>query len=198
MKRSIIFIGAMLIAGAPLLPAQIARGDAARGEQAFRELKCVVCHGVDGSGGKSAPDLGRRADSSYTPDAMASAMWNHATAMWQAMDKAGIRRPHLTEQQAADLFSFFARSTRSEKTGDALQGRQIYQAKFCALCHDDSYSGAPSLKPLAGHVSSFSMIAALWQHGGGMLSRMVAKNKTWQNLTPEEMSHLIAYLDTKK
>lgn len=198
MKRSTVFIGAILIVGISPLCAQVLRGDAARGEQAFREFKCVACHSVDGSGGKSAPDLGRRADSSYTPDALASAMWNHATTMWQAMDKAGIRRPHLTEQQAADLFAFFAGTARPAKAGDARQGRQIYQAKFCALCHDDSYSGAPSLKPLAGHVSSFSMIAALWQHGGGMLSRMVAKNKAWQNLTPEEMSHLIAYLYAKK
>ena len=189
-------VAALLAVSAPAV--QDPAGDAARGKQAFQELKCVTCHSVNGSGGRAAPDLGRHRDESYTPGAMASAMWNHATAMWQAMNKAGVARPQLSVQQAADLYAFFAGVTRPEKAGEAARGQQIYQAKFCALCHDDSYSGAPSLKPLAGHVSSFSMVASLWQHGGGMLARMVAKNRAWQSLTPEEMIHLIAYLNANK
>ena len=198
MTRTILLLGAAASLAALALAFQDPAGDISRGKQAFHELRCATCHSAGGSGGKTAPDLSRRGDPSYTPDAMASAMWNHATAMWQAMEKAGIGRPQVTEAQAADLFAFLAGGRRPEKRGDAGLGRQVYQAKFCALCHDDPYSGAPSLAPLAGHVSSFSMVATLWQHGGGMLSRMVAKNRAWQNLAPEEMAHLIAYLNARK
>lgn len=49
-----------------------------------------------------------------------------------------------------------------------------------------------------GGFSSFSMVSSLWMHGGGMLSRMVAKNLQWQQLSTEEVGNLIAYLNTKK
>jgi hypothetical protein len=42
------------------------------------------------------------------------------------------------------------------------------------------------------------MVAALWQHGSGMLARMVAQNKDWQVLSPQEMADIIAYLNSKK
>jgi len=41
----------------------------------------------------------------------------------------------------------------------------------------------PDLTPLAGRVSAFSMVQSLWEHGGGMLSRMVSRNVAWQTLT---------------
>lgn len=174
------------------------RGESARGRRAFAELKCSSCHSVAGEGGASAPDLGRRADPAYTPTAMASAMWNHVTTMWPAMDRAGLRRPQITGQNAADLYAWFAGEARADKPGDARRGRAVYEGKFCARCHDDTYSGAPSLAPLKGHADAYAMISSLWRHGDGMLSRMVARNTTWQTLTDDEMRDLIAYLNAPR
>ena len=126
---------------------------------------------------------------------MASAMWSHATGMWQAMDRAGIQRPKLTGQQAADLYAFLAGRVAADKPGDAARGSKVFQAKFCASCHDDPIMGAPKL---GGGRSPFSMVASLWQHGGGMFSRMVARNTAWQTLSSAEMGDLIAYLNTRK
>jgi len=42
------------------------------------------------------------------------------------------------------------------------------------------------------------MVAALWQHGSGMLSGMTAKNIEWQQLSTDEMTNLIAWLNAKK
>ncbi len=188
-----MFAAVGLMAGACAAGADL-QGNPARGRQVFTELKCATCHRVAGEGGGTAPDLGRREDRSYTPNAMASAMWSHVTAMWPAIDRAGVRRPQITEQQAADLFAWFAGENRPDKPGAAREGRAVYEAKFCARCHDDSYSGAPSLSPLAGRADAYAMVAGLWRHGGGMLSRMVARNTAWQTLTPEEMGNIIAYL----
>ena len=65
--------------------ADIAAGDARRGEQLFENEQCIRCHSVQGRGGRSAPDLGRRTDRDYTPTVMASLMWNHAPEMWATM-----------------------------------------------------------------------------------------------------------------
>jgi hypothetical protein len=153
---------------------------------------------VAGEGGKSAPDLGHRNDPTYTPSAMASAMWNHVSTMWLAMDKAGVGRPHLTEQQAADLYAWFAGEPRADQPADPAKGRAVYEAKLCATCHDDSYSGAPSLAAYSGRASAYAVISALWRHGGGMLSRMRARNSAWQTVTPREMAQLIAYLNSHR
>lgn len=188
-----IFSIAACLHGAPGLS-----GDAKRGAKLFTELQCASCHGPEGSGGKSAPGLGKRAGQVYTPNAMAGAMWSHATTMWQAMDQAGIRRPQLTASQAADIYAFLAGAPHPDKPGNAQRGGQIFQAKLCASCHDQSMMGAPNLAAQAGRFSAFSMVAALWQHGAGMLSRMVARNTAWQTLSPEEIGDVIAYLNGRK
>jgi cytochrome c len=195
MFRLCLMVFAVLIA--PYAGAQIPTGDMARGERLFKDLQCSSCHGAN-KAGIPAPNLLKRNDSSYTPNALASSMWNHATGMWQAIDKAKMQRPQMTAQQAADLFAFFAGGHRTDKMGDPAQGGKIYQVKYCSSCHDESYLGAPNLAAQAGKYSSFSMVSSLWQHGAGMLSRMVSKNTEWQKLTPEEMTNLIAYLNNRK
>jgi len=37
-----------------------------------------------------------------------------------------------------------------------------------------------------------AMVAALWQHGAGMLSGMTAKNIEWQQLSTDDMTNLIS------
>jgi mono/diheme cytochrome c family protein len=179
------------------LSAQVPRGDEARGRQLFQSLKCATCHSVRGVGGNVGPALGAQAGQPYTPDTMVSGMWSHVTKMWETMDKAGIARPKITTQQAADLYAYLGGSRATDKPGDAKRGRQVFEAKLCASCHDNSYL-APDLSPLAGKVSPFSMVEYLWEHGGGMLSRMVSRNVNWQTLSPQELGDIIAYLNTKR
>jgi mono/diheme cytochrome c family protein len=195
MKRTIQILAAGLALLSAACQTQGPRGNASRGERLFTQLNCITCHSVKGVGGKSAPVLGAVA---YSPNAMAAAMWSHVTIMWQAMDRAGIQHPRLTEQQAADLYAYFAGGPYPDKAGDAAIGRQVFEAKLCASCHEAAYTSAPSLAPLAGRVSAFSMVATLWQHGAGMLSRMTSQNIQWQQLSTDEMTNLIAYLNAKK
>ena len=43
----------------------------------------------------------------FSPSVMAGLLWNHAPAMWAAMERKGVARPEAGEQQAADLFVYF-------------------------------------------------------------------------------------------
>jgi mono/diheme cytochrome c family protein len=174
------------------------RGATARREKLFASLKCASCHGDKGQGG-SAPALAGSSGPVSSPDAMAAAMWSHATRMWEAVDAAKIERPQITTEQAADLYAYLSGgSDRQNPVGDAARGQQVFEAKLCASCHEQFDTGAPNLAAKAGQFSAFSMVAALWQHGRGMLSRMVAQNKQWQVLSAQEMADIIAYLNTKK
>lgn len=160
-------------------------GNAARGETLFREFRCLQCHPA-----KFAPPA--------SPEALASAMWNHAAGMSKAIEQARLPRPEMSPQQAADLYAFLGGGRGSARPGDARQGESLYQAKLCASCHDDPISGAPALARRPGGFSAYSMIAGLWMHGGGMLARMVAGSKEWQQLSPAEIRHLAAFLNTRK
>jgi len=102
--RTAILIGTALAAVAY---GSVPLGDASRGEALFKGQKCVTCHSVNGEGGKVGPDLGRGQSREYTPSLMAALMWNHAPQMWSAMEKAGVAKPKLDSQQAADLFAYF-------------------------------------------------------------------------------------------
>src|SRR6476646_8329914 len=75
-------------------------GDASRGAQVFRSQKCIVCHSINGDGGKLAPDLARKPIADYSPSIMAEAIWNHGPRMWSAMEKAGVTVPRITTGEA--------------------------------------------------------------------------------------------------
>ena len=181
-----------------LVWSQAPGGNAARGAQLFKELRCSACHSVRGQGGSSAPELGARPGQPYTPAMLAGAIWSHVTKMWEAMERAGIARPQLSEQQVADIFAYLGGSSSgADKPGDATRGRELFEAKLCASCHDDPYQ-APDLHSKTGRTGAFSLISGLWNHGGGMLSRMVSRNLAWQTLSPEEVNNILAYLNAGK
>ncbi|MFB3778388.1 MAG: c-type cytochrome [Bryobacteraceae bacterium] len=196
MRIASFLASAGLLAALPA-SAQAPQGDASRGRQVFQSLNCVTCHSVRGEGGNSGPALGAQPGQTYTPNTMASGMWSHVTRMWEAMGKAGIPTPKISVQQAADLYAYFGGAAAADKPGDAKRGRAVFEAKLCASCHDDAYL-APTLETLAGKVSAFSMVNSLWEHGGGMLARMVSRNVGWQTLSPQELGDIITYLNAKK
>ena len=101
-------------------------GSAQAGRQVFETQQCIQCHSINGEGGKSAPDLGKHIARDYTPTTMVALMWNHAPAMWEAIQKAGIERPQLTEQSASDLFAYFVAARFFEQPGDAARGKRDF------------------------------------------------------------------------
>jgi cytochrome c2 len=174
-------------------PALVA--DAGRGARLFAELGCADCH-------SSAPPLADGRDS--TPNAMAAAMWTHASRMWGAIREAGMQPPELTAQQAADIHAHLATGETRPEPGDAERGRAVFEAKLCHACHQAGPArheagayGMVELPRPPGGFSAFSMMAALWTHGSGMLARMVASDREWQTLSAAEMADLIAFLNSR-
>ena len=171
-------------------------GDAARGKELFESQKCISCHSVAGSGGKSAPDLARASRQRYTPALMASLMWNHAPQMWSAMQRAGIERPRLSEEQAADLFAFFYAFRYFETPGDAGRGRLVFERRKCNECHDVAGGGKGTGPPVASWTSlndSIDLARAMWNHAPQMRDQLQKRKIDWPRLSGQEMADLVVY-----
>jgi mono/diheme cytochrome c family protein len=72
-----------------------------RGIVVYREKRCASCHGINGEGG-IGPALAR-ATAGKTKEAIAGAMWNHATAMGARMSDRQIPWPRFTADDLAAL-----------------------------------------------------------------------------------------------
>jgi mono/diheme cytochrome c family protein len=172
-------------------------GDARRGEQLFRSESCVECHSLNGRGGKTAPDLGKRVDRNYTPAVMASVMWNHAPAMWTAMRQRGIEKPKLSPESAADLFAFFYSSRFFEKPGDAARGKQLFASKHCADCHGITESKAEGAPPVARWESlgdPIALVQQMWNHGIEMSAALKRRKIARPELSSQELTDMLVYL----
>lgn len=51
------------------------------------------------------------------------------------MDRAGIEKPSLNEQQSADLFAYFYAHRYFEAPGEAGRGKQVFASARCGACH---------------------------------------------------------------
>ena len=76
------------------------------------------------------------------------------------------------------------------------RGKKVFAEKNCATCHNDPASGAPKLAKGKDAYSDITMVAALWGHGPQMLEMMSAEEVRWPRFTAQQMSDLIAYLNS--
>ena len=172
-------------------------GNSDRGEQLFSSQRCVHCHGVNGQGGKTAPDLGQKVDRGFTPASLAITMWNHAPVMWAAMQASGIEKPLLTSRDAADLFAFFYSTRYFDKPGDPARGRQAFTSRHCAECHGITDSLSDNAPPVArweslGH--PIVLVQQMWNHSAHMSQAFARKHIAWQQLSTVELNDMLAWL----
>jgi len=187
----ILFLTGVLTQAAALV------GDAKAGAALFDSQKCNTCHSVRGQGGTSATDLATRTARGESPVEMAALMWNHAPQMFGAIEKAGITRPSLSPQQAADLFTFFFASRYFDQPGDAGRGRTLFVSKGCNECHNLTSSNPSGGKPVMHWQSvadPIELARQMWNHAPQMHEAMGQKKITPPQLSAREMNDLIVYL----
>jgi cytochrome c2 len=172
-------------------------GDAERGKEVFRTQNCIACHSVNSEGGKAAPDLGKITSRDLTPSQMAGLMWNHAPAMWTAIQQKGIARPELSEEQAADLFAYFYSARYFDRPGDAARGKALFASKRCADCHGIQQAipgGAKAVAEWDSQRDPIALAAAMWNHGAQMKATFESKKLSYPQVTGQELNDLRVYL----
>ncbi len=80
-------------------------GNLRRGQKLLAAKGCQRCHSVRGKGGNLAPDLAR-VNQLESPDAVISALWNHALVMEKLAQAKGIAWPRFSPQEMADLVTY--------------------------------------------------------------------------------------------
>jgi len=191
----IAILASLATTGAPAAT-EIA-GDSARGAKLFQTEQCVQCHSINGKGGNVGPDLGKVIGRNFTPAALAGLMWNHAPAMWDAMQKRGIQRASLSPESSADLFAYFYSIRFFDKPGDAGRGKQIFTDKHCASCHGIATAmptGAPPVVQWESIGHPIALARQMWNHGSKMQAAQTKHKIAWQQLTTQELTDMLVWL----
>jgi cytochrome c2 len=179
-------------------PLYVLPGRADEGRRLFRDKGCILCHSVGGEGSRVGPDLAERG-LHWSLTQFAAAMWNKAPAMMKEMKARSISVPRLQASEMADLVAYLYAVRYLAELGDPTKGRELATAKGCLGCHSLDTTGGkvgPDLAKVKGLDSAAAVIAVLWNHGFIMAERAERRQVAWPRFRPEEMAHLVAFLQT--
>jgi len=166
------------------------------GSRLFVQKGCVVCHAVDGEGGKIGPDLGR-VTSGRSLLGIAAVMWNHTPLMTERIKEVRVTRPKLTPEEMANLFAFLTYTGYFDAPGDPKRGADVFQSRGCSRCHGVGGVGGgigPALDRFKRYVSPISLATAMWNHGPQMQKTMQSLGITRPQLTGADIANLLAYI----
>jgi mono/diheme cytochrome c family protein len=154
--------------------------DPASGRAPF-EKNCAPCH-------NGSLSLDRRLSDMTLTD-VAAAMWNHVPRM--------LTVPTVGTDDMHKIVAYVWEQQYLGPSGNVGKGRKAFHDKHCASCHDDpNFTQAHFMR--AGKIfTPLSMVSVLWLHGPQMLEQMKKRDVTWPHLTPEDVSNIVAYLNTR-
>jgi cytochrome c551/c552 len=171
--------------------------DSARGERLFERFACIQCHSVNGTGGTSAPDLGRIEDRGFTPASLAATMWNHAPTMWAAMREHQVAAAEFDQQSAQDLIAFFYAARYFEQPGDGGRGKRAFRSLGCSGCHGLTAAVNPKAKPVSqwqALTDPVALLEAMWNHRAEMQAEAEAKGAALPQLDAQSLTDMLVYL----
>jgi mono/diheme cytochrome c family protein len=171
-----------------------APGNPNRGAELFVSKGCSICHGKDGRGGPSGPNLGER-DLHRSAEGIAGAMWNHALTMNETMRALGIGWPEFQNSEMADLVSFLFFLPFDDPVGDSERGAEVFRLHACVECHGETGSGgeSPSLDGSDVVSAPSSLVAAMWNHAPTMKTAILGEGRRWPQLTGQDLRDLLAF-----
>lgn len=155
----------------------------ANGQAVFQSKGCAACH-------TGSLALESRLKGETLTD-IAVAMWNHEPRM-------AAQAASLDADEMRSLLSYLWAQEFFQDSGKASAGQKTFMAKRCTACHADPSSGAPQMPQAGQSFDATAMVSALWRHGPGMMQQMQAKGIPWPRFETDEMSNLIAYLNSAK
>jgi len=156
-------------------------GPSDSGEALFQSKGCSDCH-------KGALALENRLKNQTLTQIVVD-MWDHQPNMKQPP-------PVLTPEEMRQIIGYIWARQYFRGDGNADRGKKVFAEKNCAACHNDPSSGAPKLGKGKDAHSDITMISALWEHGPRMQELMNQKKLPWPRFTAQQMSDLIAYLNS--
>jgi mono/diheme cytochrome c family protein len=162
----------------------------------------MMCHQAGGAGGVIGPNLALLGER-LSPIEIATALWNHGSAMADEMRSRGITRPTFSSIELNDLIAFLASISSEPHTGPvyvlpghADHGRALFEQKGCMRCHSVRGEGGTVSPDLATrpHRNLLEFAATMWNKEPRMQRAMQAAGIDVPQLEPADMADLVAYL----
>ncbi|HEY1242437.1 MAG TPA: c-type cytochrome [Bryobacteraceae bacterium] len=151
------------------------------GEKLFQSKGCAGCH----TGRLALEGLLKN----QTLTEIAVDMWNHQPKMKNPP-------PDLSQQEMRQILDYVWARQYFTGHGSVDRGQKVFAEKNCATCHNDPSTGAPKLGRGKDAWFAITIVAGLWQHGPKMLDLLQQKRLEWPRFTAQQMSDLIAYLNS--
>jgi len=161
----------------------------------FGDKHCSICHAVNGSGGRIAPDLGRIRLGKPAMAWLAAGLWNHSPGMLRQM--GGAKPPDLNQEEMAHVLAYLYQAGTADPAGDATAGERVFAAKGCGHCHSAQPSGGhpgPDLVHAAASQDAAAWMRSMWNHAHSMLEPITRELGKWPQFQGQEMNDLIAYV----
>ena len=142
-----------------------------------------------------------RWSSSVNPILWATALWNHAPAMEEAMNQEGVAWPTFEPREVVDLLTYLREVSGAPRKspplpGDPWDGKVLF-TNHCSQCHEAEGEGGdvgPSLGASAESRTLSGLSASLWNHAPAMNESMRDLGVDRPTFTDEEMADIITYL----
>ena len=163
----------------------------------FGNKQCGICHAINGSGGRVAPDLSGTNPGTPAMGWMVTVLWNHGPGMWRQIRQKNEPYPQLDAQEMADIFAFLYQASSVDRPGDPSTGQRVFKEKGCIHCHSAGGTGgqaAPELSKMAAGLDSNAWTGAMLNHVGSMIGPVTSALGQWPQFTGNEMNDLIAYV----
>jgi len=153
--------------------------EAMSGRSAFVD-HCAKCHTGPGA-------LSRILENRTWAD-IAAGLWNHVPRVKD--------RPAMSEADMRGIFSYTWELQYQGPPGRVNRGESLFDDKGCLSCHR-SPGTKKAMSPRAKKTfKPVSMVALGWGSGREMHRQMGDKGVKWPHLTAEEVSDLVAYMNT--
>src|SRR5450759_253733 len=163
-------------------------GDPAKGAALlFGDKQCGICHSVNGSGGRVAPDLSGKHPGTPAMGWLVTVLWNHGPGMWRQIRQKNKPYPELNSQEMADILAFLYQASSIDRAGDPSAGQRVFNEKGCVRCHSVGGTGgqaAPALSKIAAGPDSNTWTRAMLNHAGSMIAPITS------TLGPVSYTHL--------
>jgi len=177
-------------------------GNVSEGRKLLRNKGCIICHSINGNGGKTGPDFSKLRKYA-SPLFMAQTMWNHFPKMSKKMLIKGRKIPELTGIDIVNISEYIRALSNSNSAikmtpGNPNKGKLVFKSKGCIKCHSVSAKeedkAGPSLKKLKLNLSVTEIAALMWNHAQSMSETMKEKSVIWPIFSGSQMADLIAYM----
>lgn len=163
----------------------------------YGDKQCGICHAVNGSGGRIAPDLSGTRPSAPAMGWLVTVVWNHGPGMWRRIRQKNQSYPQLSSQDMANLLAFLYQATNTDRPGDAIAGEQVFRDKGCGQCHSVGGVGgkkAADLSTVAAGENSAAWTQAMLNHADSMVVPIKSTLGEWPEFSGTQMNDLIAYV----